>query len=283
MSKPLQTTLIAAVVVLLAACAVLFVQYRRAAGDFGVSRVEEARANARFSQAIDAIVEIQDSLNALSPRSASLPLVSGSLSAERRLSGPERNEVLAHIADLRAGIHRSQDRIRTLETNLHKNGIEVAGLRRMIESLKQSVVVKQDMIDSLHTQVTGLQTAVDQGRDTLRQRDEALEARREELATVYYVIGSKKQLTDSGIIVASGGVLGVGRTLLPSSRSNPGVFTPIDTDRDTIVRTGSVHARVLSAQSAASYELKLVEGRMELHILDTHEFRKIKQLVILTS
>ena len=42
-------------------------------------------------------------------------------------------------------------------------------------------------------------------------------------------------------------------------------------------------ARVLSAQPPTSYELKLVEGKVELHIIDPTEFRKVRQLVILTA
>ena len=49
------------------------------------------------------------------------------------------------------------------------------------------------------------------------------------------------------------------------------------------MRTGTPKARVLSAQPASSYELKLEGEEMELHILEPREFRKVKHLVILTG
>jgi hypothetical protein len=49
------------------------------------------------------------------------------------------------------------------------------------------------------------------------------------------------------------------------------------------VRTESAKARVITPQPADSYELRLVDGKMELHILNPAEFRKVRQLVIVTA
>ena len=97
------------------------------------------------------------------------------------------------------------------------------------------------------------------------------------------MIGSKKDLTKSGLVVAKGGVLGVGKTLKPSGQFNESQFTALDTDQETVVRVSAPKAKVLSAQPASSYELKLVDGQMELHIVNPMEFRKVKQLVILAG
>ena len=40
---------------------------------------------------------------------------------------------------------------------------------------------------------------------------------------------------------------------------------------------------VLSPQPVGSYELRTVDGKVELHILDPVEFRKVKHLVIMTK
>jgi hypothetical protein len=138
-------------------------------------------------------------------------------------------------------------------------------------------------VDSLHTQVTTLAVEVQQAQDGIREREQKIEERRREVATVYYIAGGKKDLTASGVVVSKGGFLGLGKTLQPSGLIDESVLTPIDTDQQTVIQMPGERARVLSAQPTSSYELKQVEGKVELHINDPREFRKVRQLIILTT
>ena len=85
------------------------------------------------------------------------------------------------------------------------------------------------------------------------------------------------------MITTKGGVLGMGKTIQPTGVVTDAAYTAIDTDLQTVVPTPSKQAKVVSAQPPGSYELKLVDGRMELHILDPVQFRKVRQLVIVTA
>lgn len=288
MRRPVQFALGAVIVLLLAATGVLFTKYQKSTSDYREMKASEESARARYSQTIDAIAEIQDSLNAISP--GEKPMVSGDLIAEQQLSGPNGQQALDRIADLRASIARNKDRITQLESSLKKSGIKVAGLERMIANLKQTVTEKQDLItqlsgqvETLNTQVAGLSTEVQESQQTIAARDEAIEAKRRELATVYVAMGTKRELAASGVIEAKGGVLGLGKTLQPSTHVSETSFTPLDTDQNTVVQTTAAKVQVLSAQPASSYELRLVGGRVELHITDPTEFRKVRHLVIVTA
>lgn len=288
MKKPVQIALIAAVVLFAGASAVLFTQNQKANEQLSSTKLSEQDVQDRYGKTIEAIAEIQDSLNAIGPEGS--PVFGGQAAAERNLNGPNRQEALERISLLRTSIAQNKERIQTLESNLKKSGVKVTGLERLIGNLKRSVVEKEAMVaqlssqvDSLHTQVNGLVATVSAREDTLRTRDQQVEDKRREAATVYYAIGSKKELAQSGVIKASGGVLGMGKTLLPTGAQNETAFVSMDTDQQTVIVTSSPKARVLSAQPASSYELLLVDGHMELHILSPAEFRKVKQVVILTS
>jgi hypothetical protein len=125
-------------------------------------------------------------------------------------------------------------------------------------------------IDSLTTTVTGLTADV--------------EDKRRELGTIFYAMGSKQALTTSGVLVAKGGVLGVGKTLMPSREASEGAFTALDTDQETVIQIPSKKAQVVSAQPSESYVLEPTsDGFMELRITDAKEFRKIKHVVIVTK
>jgi uncharacterized coiled-coil protein SlyX len=294
MRKSLSYSLGAVIIILLAASGVLFAKYRKTTADYNASKASEEASQARYAQTIDAIAEIQDSLNAISVGDTSVQMISRDLAEEKRLGQqPNNEEAMERIAVLRSVVLRSKERIRELEASLSKSGHKVKGLEKMIAGLKKSVADKEtaiaqltEQVNGLQTQVTDLNTTVQENQVALVERDSTIEEHRKELATVYVAVGNKKELQQQGVIVAKGGVLGMGKSFRPANAPVQTAFTPLDTDQETVIRTQATkleNAKVLSAQPAGSYELVAVDGHVELHILDPKEFRKIRQLVIVTA
>ena len=275
--------LIAVVVLLIGATAVLFRKYEKSSTDF-------AESQTRYNEAINAIAEIQDSLFAITAGDSAVGVLAGGLQTEQSLTEPQTRQALDAIAVINKTIGRTKEKIRDLEGRLKKSGVRAAGLQKMIASLKISVAEKEALVamltgraDSLQVQVASLEGAVQQGQETIRAKDAALEERRSELATIYLLMGTKKELSTSGVIVSKGGFLGMGKTVQLTGRFDESQFSRLDTDQEKLVRTPSPKARVLSAQPASSYELKVEGEQMELHILDPKEFRKVRHLVIMTG
>lgn len=293
MRKSLSYTLGAIIVILLAASGVLFAKYQKTTADYNASKAAEEASQTRYAQTIDAIAEIQDSLNAISVGDTSVQMISRDLAEEKRLGQPNGQEAMERIAVLRSVVSRSKERIRNLEASLSKSGHKVKGLEKMIAGLKKSVADKEtaiaqltEQVNGLQTQVTDLNNTVQENQVALVERDSTIEERRKELATVFVAVGNKKELQQNGVIIAKGGVLGLGKSFRPANAPVQTAFTPLDTDQETVIRTSATkleNAKVLSAQPAGSYELVSVDGHVELHILDPKEFRKIRQLVILTA
>ncbi|MEO5987576.1 MAG: hypothetical protein ABIU54_02375 [Candidatus Eisenbacteria bacterium] len=250
----------------------------------------EDKARSRYGDAVNAIAEIQDSLAAVSLGEGSLKLFSDKAQGERLLSENRGDEALARIALLKAGISRTKERIAKLESSLSKSGTKVAGLNRMMASLKRTVAEREALVAELtgrvtmlQTQVTGLTAEVAVNQDSIRAQRMALETRRREMGTVYYAFGSKKQLTSAGIVVAKGGVLGLGKTIKPSGVIAPSMFTAIDTDEQQVIMIPAAKATVISAQPSSSYQLTAVDGQIMLRIIDAAQFRAVKHLVIMTA
>jgi uncharacterized coiled-coil protein SlyX len=198
------------------------------------------------------------------------------LSEERAMNGASSGEVLERIAALRTRLQHHQERIEKLEADLKKSGTKIDGMEKMLANLRRTLKQKEGELDQMAASLTEV-------RDTLRVHDEMLVDRQRELATVYYVEGPKKELMKSGVIVAKGGVLGVGKTLKPSANIPEPLLSTLNTDEERVVRLDAKKAQVVSAQPISSYQLLLVDGKMELHILDPAEFRKVRQLVIVTA
>ncbi len=197
---------------------------------------------------------------------------------------------MARISIIKAGIERTKDKIQDLDAKLQKSGVKIAGLDRMIQNLRKSVAEKEALVaqltqrvGALETQVTGLVADVQENKQTIQAQAVTIEDSRRELGTIYYTIGSRKDLLTAGLIVAKGGVLGLGRTLKLTGQIDENKFTALDTDQQTVIYIPSAKANVLSDQPPASYELQLVGGQLELHILDPKTFRTVKHVVIMTA
>jgi uncharacterized coiled-coil protein SlyX len=205
------------------------------------------------------------------------------LGAERRLSPTGASETLARIAELRT-------RIEDLETRLRLSDFQVAGLDNMVRQLKQGLAQKEQavarlgvQVETLKTRVADLTTSVDQAHALIAAQSDTLEQARRELGTVYYVMGTRQALIKNGVVAAQGGVLGVGKTLRPTGKVDPAALHAVDTDEQTVIPIAATKARVITAQAPQSYSIEPVNGGLELHILDPVEFRKVRQLVIITA
>lgn len=269
---------IAISVAVLAAVAaiVCFAMYSKSQGSLAAARDAEVQVQDQYAEAIQEIAEIQDSLSVIVPEGPALPGASSEFTRERGLGGPNSSEIFEHIASLRAGLERGKVRIRRLESDLQAAGLRVDGLQKLLGGLRREVREKEERIAGMASELALV-------RDTLRIHDEVLADRQRQLATVYYVAGSRRELLRAGVIEAHGGVLGLGRSLRPSGRAPEELFSLLDTDAETVLALHAPRARVVSAQPVASYELRQSEGGLELHILDPEQFRKVRQLVIVTA
>ncbi len=268
----------------------LFVKYRGSQTALGDARAREDATHRRYEAAIDDISAIQDSLNAITFGDAKSGLHSSGLSSERRLSPTRTDEALARVAELRSGIERTRERIVELEARLQKSGTRVTGLERMVGRLKEGLAAKESMVaqlttrvDSLSTHVTVLTATVAEKEVTLAEKEATLEERRRELGTVYYLVGSRQELLKSGAVVARGGILGLGKSLDASGQVDETQFHPMDTDAETVILIASKRARVLTPQPINSYRLEPTDSGMVLRILDSHQFRKVRHLVVVTA
>ncbi|NOT34124.1 MAG: hypothetical protein HOP12_08150 [Candidatus Eisenbacteria bacterium] len=289
MSQPVRIAVVALFVALLGATFVLYQKYQQTSANYATLQATEAEAQNRYTQSINAIAEIQDSLGAIAFGHGGT-LNPAELQGETHLTQTQGNEILGRIAVLKAGIDRAKTRISDLEAGMKKSGVRIVGMQRMVDGLKRSVVEKEELVASLtsrvtelQTQVTGLQTTVAQDQTVIAEQTQAIEDKRREIGTVYYLIGNRKDLTTSGVVASTGGVLGLGKTLKPSGEVNETLFTPIDTDQQTVIQIPAAKVQVLSAQPVGSYELLTVGNQTELRIKDPSAFRKVKHVVILTT
>lgn len=275
-------------VLLLGAAAVSYTKYKKSQADFAQATADQESMRHRYDQAVGEIVSIQDSLNAI---------VLGNEPAQGDVELQEpptlHDKVLGRISTLKAAITRTKSRIEELDAKLKHSGVRIAGMQRMIAGLRASAKYKEDQIaqlnakvGTLQTQVTGMTFEIQGQEEALARNQQELQDKQKELATIFYAMGTKKELTHSGIVEPKGGVLGVGKSLKVSGMFDEANFTTLNTDQENVIRipAPAKKVHVLSAQPPASYSIQMVSKDMtELRILDRNEFRKVKHLVILKA
>lgn len=297
MRKYLWIPLLAAAVVLGGIALNLNQNLERSRSEFATLQADETATRERYDNAIGEIAAIQDSLDAIAVGDEGTRELQQQLDAERSLTRERSDETMARIAVIRAGVERAKDRIVDLEKRLQASDERIEGLDRLVKNLRASVTEKEQVIaqlttrvDELQVQVAGLNTKVAEGEQlieaqavTIENQSAAIEDRRRELGTVFYTIGSKDELKDAGLVVAKGGLLGLGKTLKLSGKFEGAQFTPLDTDHEAVIHIAAEKVRLLSDQPVSSYALVQVGEEVELHILDPQAFRTVKHVVILTS
>ena len=297
MRKPAMVLLIVVAVALLAASVVLYQKLQTSKADYVTLQADEQATTDRYEAAIDEIAGIQESLEAIDIGDQGTQALATQLDAEKSLNKDRGEEARQRIARIKESIARANERIRDLDQQLKESGVKVAGLEKLIRGLRQTVAEKEAVIvtltarvDELQTQVTGLTAEVQAGQqtiqtqtETIQSQTEAIEVSRSRLSTIYYVVGTKKDLQAADLIESKGGVLGLGKTVKPTGRLDGAVFTALDTDRTTVILIPATKAKIISPQPLASYELQLVGEQLELRILDAHAFRTVKHVIIMTE
>lgn len=282
--------LVLVAVAMLVGIVLLAVGYRRQGAQYAESRLAEEAVREQFNAALESIAEVQDSLAAIAPAEAHLMEMSRAAELGTQVTSTQKERMLSTIADIRTSISNTRQRVRDLERNLEGSRTEVTGLRKIVEGLKRSVAEREatirqlsGMVDSLVVTVAGLRADALQSQETIVAQQQVIEQRRQELGTVYYIIGTKRDLKTRGIIIERGGIIGIGKSVHLSGSFPADGFVALDTDHATQITIAGKEPQVLSSQSETSYELVPAEGGATLRILNAREFRKVKYVVIMVK
>src|SRR5262245_21875330 len=104
--------LITAVVVLFAGIgAIFFFMYRQTDANLTSLKAQDEETRTHYSEALNSISSIQDSLNAIVLGDDATRLTNSSYATEHRLTQSQGDAVMERIAILRAGVERSKARI----------------------------------------------------------------------------------------------------------------------------------------------------------------------------
>lgn len=200
-------------------------------------------------------------------------------------------EIKNDIAAIDRLLRENREKIASLQHSaslLRKANLRIEGLEKMISDMEKRLSGKQAEIESLRDELTRKGVEVQALTATVAERDSQVEELSNEkielqnqLNTVYYIVGSEKELRDAQIINKQGFI---GRTLTVGSNSNIDSFTQADSRLLTEVPVGKKKATVVTSHPEDTYQLVTdADKRVEkLLITDPVRFWESSKILIVS-
>ena len=197
-------------------------------------------------------------------------------------------ELKSRITDLGELIARQQVKIEELEKSLSsKNNKQIESLKLLITNMQQQLSEKEKEIEELNNlvvkqrkDITMLQKAKEELEHQVSNQDNALKMQDEIINEGYYIIGTRKELKEAGIISSN---------LLQKSKVDLGSvdlskLKKIDIRNfSTELKINAKKAVVLSHMPESSYKMVQGGGQTILYIEDVALFWSMSKILVIQT
>lgn len=200
-------------------------------------------------------------------------------------------EINNDIAAIDRLLQENKSKIASLQRSaaqLRKANLRIDGLEKMIGDLNQQLADKTSEVAQLREnlaqmgiQVENLTEEVAEQKNEVENLSSEKVELQNQLNTVYYIVGSEKELRDAQIINKQGFI---GRTLTVGKTANLDSFTVADSRLLTEIPVGHKKATVVSSHPEDSYELVLGADKSveKLLITDPARFWESSKILIVS-
>lgn len=177
------------------------------------------------------------------------------------------------IADLESKLSSSNKANATLKSTITKLKAELEEKDQYVETLKDELAARNIKIDELNKRVTGLSGDIDSLTVVNVQQNEVIKSQETALNTVWYCVGTNRELKDMGVISRG--------DVLPNGANS--FFTSVDKREFTYLPLASKRASILTNHPEGSYDLVKGEDKtLTLKILDKESFWSVSRYLIIS-
>lgn len=181
-------------------------------------------------------------------------------------------------------LEKNQNELKKLRKERGQLYTEINALKKDLNSTNAKDKI-QEQIDRLQAEIDRTDVMISNLEQSIAKSQDLIDSQRKELNTIYYVIGSKKELREMGVTSKEGGVLWglLGATETVRNDFSQEKFTPKNLAENDEIEINSYIDRIVihTKQLKSTYELvEVSRGITVLKIKDHEQFRKDKHLVI---
>jgi chromosome segregation ATPase len=176
----------------------------------------------------------------------------------------------------------ASDKLKTLLANLKK---DIQQKDEEIEMLKEGLTESNIYIDKLMSSVDRLALENERRILVIQEKNQALQAKEEELQTGYWAIGTTKDLREQNIIDKEGAFLGLGGVKVVSEDMNLEDLTSVNILETTEIIIDAKKAELVTSHPKHTYEFVEEGKKVTKLVIDDPEgfWQNSKVLVIVTN
>ncbi len=215
--------------------------------------------DAEINTIISLLNEIEDNLSGIRMREQRILKASSGVESSANQVDNIKSDIMA-IDEL---MRKNKENLELLSQRLKTVTGEKQQFEKMVNNLNAQVESKDREIQKLvadledkDMQINDLYSSVSQLKIEKAERDQVIGLQDKELNKGYYLIGNTKELRERGIIVRSGGVLGIGKVDQLAEGLDPADFTLIDIREADVFAIDAKKADLLSVHPSDSYIIR---------------------------
>ena len=235
---------------------------------------------AAMSEFVRSFNEIQANLNEIKDKEK---IISTS-TKDKELNKSSKDQIISDIQAIHDLLDKNQQKVAALNKKLKNSNLKIDEIELAMANLKNQLTEKETEITDLKSQLE--KRNVDFASLKARYDDEhtASDVKTEKLNTAYYVVGSKKDLTEKGVVTKKGGFIGLGKVVELSTKLDPNYFTKIDITQTKEIPIHGDKVKLISVHPVDSYTLIPGTGSIDkIVILDAEKFWSASKYLIITS
>jgi septal ring factor EnvC (AmiA/AmiB activator) len=204
----------------------------------------------------------------------------------QRTSQEARDQVFKQVAAVETQLRAGREKIALLEKRVKNYKSKFNGLNKMVASLKVQLQERETAIGELQARLTSLEAEVTRKNATIAVNEMAIASKEKSLNTVYYIVGTRDELREKGVITEEGGFLWglLGSSTVLAEEVDEGLFTPIDKSNETVIPISRTIKDVIPRRNVQSYaKAETAENQADLQITDPLRFWRQRYAVIIVE
>ena len=201
-----------------------------------------------------------------------------------------KESLLNDISILNQLMEDNERKVESLDKLLKQSGLELKNFRNRIELLNENIAVQnkeivelKDIIRGKDYEMVELNKKIEElDKNIISQIDTIVSKQTiiEELSSGYYVIGTRKELKEKGLLESSG-FLGLKKTQNIDNIEND-AFTKVNINATTSIPLYAKKVKMLSDHPSESYKFNKENNQIiSLEIVDKAEFWKISKYTLI--
>ncbi len=245
--------------------------------------------------------EIDDLFQMLNDIESNLSMINSKYSTvqEMRRNNTEgsyshKKEIADQMSSIESIMAANKKKIADLNSRIGAMGKKSSDLEAYIARLEERSAAQEAQINQLMTElennkvvIKGLNDNIDQLTADVQKRDEHIARQTADANRAWFIVGSYDELSEAGIVVKTGGFIGIGRKQTTVADMNTALFTQIDRTTVTTIAVNKRKAQVISQHPVDSYELVADEEDPNitayLRILNPTQFWKYTDYLVVST